>query len=522
MAAKAHPLEVHLARFTSAPFLFVGAGISRRYLSLENWEGLLRRYAAITGKPYEYYFATANGAYLEIATLIAADLHERWWVEDDFEESRREFSAQAVNDESALKIEIAKYLRHSLDNLSTDRELAKEIELLKSAVVDGVITTNFDPLLEHIFDSFRVFVGQDQLLFSDPQGIGEIYKIHGSYTDPNSLVLTTRDFDRFKERNPYLAAKLLTIFVEHPVIFIGYSLTDDNVREILTSIATILTEQRLGELQDRLIFVRWDERAPRKPTMTASAIVAGDATIPVHILQVRDFASIFEALSHLERRFPARVLRQLKEHVYELVRDNDPKERLYVQDFDADLGEVDVVLGVGAISKIVRPYKGLDRKDLLVDVVTGGGDLDPVRILSEVLPTIPVTTHVPFLKYLSEAGLLDAEGKPLPDAQIHPRVRARFEKIANGIGVVKSYERRASAAVAASPTFNQLAKTQAPVHTLLYAPALDLDKLKPEELRQFLVAHRTDMFETEGEVFAATEWARSVCFYDWLRYGRTR
>src|ERR1700756_5292756 len=110
-----HPLEAHLHRFTSAPFLFVGAGISRRYLGLENWEGLLRRFASIGGRPYEYYSSSANGDLLEIASLIAADVHERWWNDDAFLESRESFKEEATTDESALKIEIARYLSDCLN-----------------------------------------------------------------------------------------------------------------------------------------------------------------------------------------------------------------------------------------------------------------------------------------------------------------------------------------------------------------------------------------------------------------------
>ena len=90
------------------PFLFVGSGISRRYLGLENWEDLLRKYSVVAGRPYEYYRSSANGDLPGIAAAIAADLHDRWWSEESFAESRAEFANDAIRRESALKIEIAR------------------------------------------------------------------------------------------------------------------------------------------------------------------------------------------------------------------------------------------------------------------------------------------------------------------------------------------------------------------------------------------------------------------------------
>ncbi|MGO9789150.1 MAG: SIR2 family NAD-dependent protein deacylase [Solirubrobacteraceae bacterium] len=103
-------------------------------------------------------------------------------------------------------------------------------------MIDGVITTNFDPLLEMLFPQFRVFVGQEELLFEDLMSVGEIYKIQGSHEEPDSLVLTKEDYERFGRENPVLAAKLMTVFVEHPVVFLGYSLSDPNVAAILQAI----------------------------------------------------------------------------------------------------------------------------------------------------------------------------------------------------------------------------------------------------------------------------------------------
>lgn len=349
-------LLTHLRSFHTAPFLFVGSGLSRRYLGLDDWTSLLKRMSALTGRPYEYYRASGDGKEPAIASEIARDLHVKWWDSDDFDESRERFKADAINKESAFKIEAAKYIEAESFAMTDDPDLVHELDLLREATIDGVITTNWDLLIENIFPDFRVFIGQERLLFSAPQSIGEIYKIHGCCTEPNSLVVTSGDYARFNDRNPYLASKLLTIFVEHPVIFLGYSLNDPNVSEILLSIASCLTTENIDQLRDRLILVQW---APdcKHYSINDTSIVAGGYNIPVKVILTPNFVSIFEALRQIPRKFPAQLLRKLKKHVYNLVQDNDPDNHLYVADIedDADLSTLDVVFGVG-----VKLAEGID------------------------------------------------------------------------------------------------------------------------------------------------------------------
>lgn len=360
-------LEAHLRGFRSAPFLFVGSGVSRRYLGLEDWTGLLRRFADLTPQSYAYYFGNASGHLPAVASGIADSFWDVWWRSEDYQTSRDEYAESVTTRESPLKVEIARYISSAVAKLPEEGARAEELSWLRKATIDGAITTNYDPLLEVLFPEFQRYVGQDELLFADAQGVGEIYKIHGSVERPDSIILTARDFDRFKSRNPYLAAKLLTVFIEHPVIFIGYSLSDKNVTDILVSVSRILTNENLAKLQDRLIFVTWDPDADA-PDLVRSAIAVEGFTIPVMTIAVSDFVQLFKTLAALPRRFSAKLLRQLKHHIYELVLTNDPQGRLFVQDIDAetDVDCVDVVLGVGVGRKLSEQgYVGLSRRDLL-------------------------------------------------------------------------------------------------------------------------------------------------------------
>jgi hypothetical protein len=490
--------------------------MSRRYLGLPGREELLRHNAELGGEPYEYYAATADGDLPRVASLIAADLHERWWTDAAFEESRRLY--RATTSQSALKIEISRQLANSSRALPTSGPLAKEVEKLRAATIDGVITTNYDRLLEDIFPDFEVFVSQDQMLFAHAQGVGEIYTIHGSYEDPHSLVLTAEDYARFKERNPYVAGTLLTVFVEHPVVFLGYRLGDPNVTQVLQSIASVLTNDRIGELQGRLIFVEWNADVTN-PKLDRIPFLTDSYNLSMLRAEVAEYSVLYDVLARIRRRFPAPVLRQVKQRIYELVQTNDPNGRLHVQDLepDADPAEIDVVLGVGAIARqLERAYRGLNRDDLSEDVVTRGSELDPRRVVADVAPGIARNVHVPIFKYLRACRLLEDDGTLTDAASVDERVADRVATVRDRLRVPTGYEKRAAAAAEEAGDFNTLMNQARPRDVLIAAPLLPAERQNPEALRQFLLSHR----EPDGDqMFYLGLWHRGVCLYDWLHYG---
>jgi SIR2-like domain len=517
-------LEEHFDKFQTAPFLFVGSGISRRYLNLEDWQGLLRKFAELCGSPYEYYYASANGVFPQIGTEIARALHPIWWKDKRFEESRTEFGKDAKTSESAFKVEISKYLRDKHERLPEDGELRQEVEALRKVVIDGVVTTNWDLLLDALFPEFKVFVGQDDVLFSAPQGVGEIYKIHGSCSAPNSLVVTSADYERFKERNPYLAAKLLAIFVEHPVVFLGYSLSDENIIEILTSISSCLTTENIARLQERLLFVQWAPKASEYE-FGSSTIVASGHHVPVLNVRTPTFLPVYEALGAVKRKFPARLLRQLKEQVYALVRERQPTAKLYVQEIDADTAtsDIDVVFGVGVLDDL-RPaktgYKAFTRHDLLEDVLREKSLYSPQSIVNDTLPgLLRNATYVPVFRYLREAGYLDDAGGLLKAAKIDPRVERAATSTIVTFAPPQSYSKRQKQ-FAKVKSFKEFASETTAHEVVTYAACLPEKALIPEEIKEFIIKHR-DLL-TAANSFDNTQFIKLVCMYDLLQYKRAR
>jgi hypothetical protein len=510
-------LTEHLGH-RSSPVLFVGSGLPRRYAGAENWEGLLRRFAAMTARPYDYYRSQADGNLPAVATKIAQAFYDIWWDDEKFEASREKYAADLATQESPLKVEVALHLSGLTAKLPTPGPLADELDLLRKAVVDAVITTNYDDLLPTLFPDFRSFVGQDGLLFANSQGIGELYQIHGSVTEPDSLVLTEADYQRFEERNAYLAAKLMTIFVEHPVIFLGYSLSDRNIHSILRSIAGCLTENNIGELRDQLIFIEWAEGT--EPSVGPHTFMIDGFVLPVLQIKIPNFTAAFTALAELHRSFPAKLLRRLKEQIYDLVLTDDPHHRLVVADIEdtTDDRDLDVVFGVGIHAKFGQEgYVGLTRDQLVDDILGNRASYDPHQIVYGTLPRIlPTSGYVPIYKYLRGVGALDDAGAIKSDANVSDKITRMADKIRGGMSASAEIARKAPAVLAGINSITELEAEHGEDGVLNYGTCMPPDRVDPDQLRDFLNANPR---LRDDDSWRKTQYIKLTCFLDWLENG---
>lgn len=511
-SAFADELSERLKSFVSAPILFVGSGMSRRYLGLPNWEGLLTEAAAKTDKSYAYYRSNANGDLPTIAQLLVNPINELIWT-DEYKGIRDANELHLQKQDSALKILISERMLQLVPTV--DEALQQELELFKNAVIDAVITTNYDTMLEGIFPGYQVYVGQDELLFADPRGVGEIYKIHGSASNPNSIVLTKEDYEVYSKRNPYLAAKLLTLFAEHPVIFLGYSLSDPNVTQLLESLVSCLKPEHVSKLQDRLIFVHC--RDSEKSEITSTVIPIQGTNLPVININVPNFREIFSVLGSLKRKFSARMLRRLKDHIYELILTNDPNGRLHVIDFEEDKENApDVVIGVGAMANLGKyGYRRISRVHLLHDALHDNEQYDPEEIVKETLPEFLSNGNFPLIKYMIAAKFIDADGNVLRGEDMDERLLARYKMGAKPLLPTKSTGRYAKRIALKAGDFKTLIATEEYKHVLIALPALGAKDIDLEDLHKYLLEHENEAV-VDGK--CETNFAKAVCLYERLKY----
>jgi hypothetical protein len=498
-------LDDHL-RPLAGPYLFVGAGFSRRYADLPGWRDLLARFAVPTGMPIGYY---ESGTLPTAASNLAAAFHEVWWKSDEFAASKEVWEGRvAGNIAIPLKVEIARYLDAEIEAFMPKDELQEEWDLFKKVTVNGLITTNYDQLLSKAFPDYKVFIGQDGLLFSDPQGIAEIFAIHGTTSNPASLVLTDSDYEDYDSRNSYLGAKLMTVFVEHPVFFLGYSFNDPNIHKILLSVVRGLRDKSVDKLQDRLIFVEWE--AGVSPSVVRTQISIDGVLLPVIRIVVPDWQEVFQSLGVRRHALNARTLRILKEQVYEIVLTNDPKERLFayrdIDDESAD--DISIVFGVGARVATVG-LVGLKRDNIIADVLQSlPAGLPAEGVLDTHIAAVPAKTWYPVYKYLREAGHLDGAGvvmdaSTLPDTIVNRELAIRSKIVA-------------TAPDRAKRPMEELLATHG--RRWVFTNILELPSYTDDlsGFRDFLLSFPE---KDEDNVWWRTQYVKGVVVYDYCKYG---
>lgn len=420
--------------FDQLPYLFVGTGFSMRYGNAPSWNELLedlwirttdgtsaqykkfvqqksRQLDGLLGEPVgerrKYYLNPA------LATEIQDNFDERCYIDTEFECSC--FSDEEIEKIADQEIDPFKYLVcKTLNKVSIDsgKDTVFELDGLKNYKnkIAGIITTNYDNLLESLFPDFGVLVGQDNLLVSRTENVFEIFKIHGSCESPNTVVITQNDYDKFRNKLKYLSAKLLTIFVEHPVIFLGYSIGDLNIRAILNEIAICLTPEQLERLTHNLIFVNpiFDNADDE---IKEIQIDFGDSNrIGMTQLCLKDFSSLYESLSEIKSSMPVKLIRKMQDMICEFVFSSNATSKVVVGSLsDPDLDDDKVGIYVGSASAVSN--MGFDTFgiwDIIEDVIF---DNKPFLMDQGILKTFENIrsrgglTLLPIHKYINGLGL---------------------------------------------------------------------------------------------------------------------
>lgn len=321
-----------IKEFECQPILFMGSGISRRYFGGPSWLellGLIFEHLPDGADSFHYHVQKYASDPIEIGEALSNLVFEWAWKEGK-NTFPNELFLKNTHKDAFVKFLACKVITETteIDKIN-DEKIQLEIKSLSQVKPHAVITTNYDRALESIFEGYEPIIGQ-KIIKYNTNSFGEIFQIHGSIIEPQSIVLTKRDYDEWAERKKYISAKLLTYFAEHPIFIIGYRLGDPNVKSIMRDIGELVANE--NGLIPNVYQIFWDKNVAQKTPPNQAIFSFDEKEFRINAIYTDDFSWIFEAIksqSALTSINP-KLVRALAARAMKLVRHDIPSGKIEV------------------------------------------------------------------------------------------------------------------------------------------------------------------------------------------------
>lgn len=360
-------IQDFILNYKNHPVLFIGTGISLRYLENSyTWDGLLSHISKEFTNDEEYYlrlkyeYSDEEGCDYE---SIAQKLEE--FVKKKLDEERKgkfesindEFYDNLKNNKPISRFKI--YITRLLSDLTKKEQYSHEIPLFKKAKrnISSVITTNYDSLMEEIFE-FKPLIGND-IMLSNPYG--SLYKIHGCVSKPEKIIITKKDYEKFDQKYELIRAQLLSLFIHNPIIFLGYGIGDSNIKKILKTIFSYVDWQseQAQKIKENFLLVEYENNSENLEVDEYNIDLGDGVIIKINKLKTDNYAKLYDLLAGLKLPVSAMDVRKVQTIVKNIYQGGDIKVQL-IDDLEG-LNNHDKVLVLGSVQSIrynsVKPSK---------------------------------------------------------------------------------------------------------------------------------------------------------------------
>ncbi|HWX65716.1 MAG TPA: SIR2 family protein [Rhodanobacter sp.] len=99
-----------------------------------------------------------------------------------------------------------------------------------------VVTTNYDSLVQQSLAGVPFVTNYSGKPIARKPDAIQIFHVHGSIESPSSIIATSSDYYQFINQGGYFSQKTLTLMHESTVVILGYSLSDTNLKAILSDL----------------------------------------------------------------------------------------------------------------------------------------------------------------------------------------------------------------------------------------------------------------------------------------------
>lgn len=419
-----------LVKKNEFPIIFIGSGISKRYLKnypswLELLEKIWKEIEKCEGEKKRNFYSELNfiSEKLEKEKIEDKDFHVNIEIASTIEENLKDlyykdkFKIENLTQEETYKNKInpfKKYLANIFSNnelINSNSEELKEFKnmLRKSRVI---LTTNYDTFIEECFEEnereiLKKYIGQKGL-FQGGNGYCELYKIHGSIEEPNSIVITEEDYREYDKNSILITSKIVSSLLNSPIIFLGYSLTDLNIKNIIKNFSNSLDEREKSLLSKRIIIINWkkDEESIIEEIITDTSL-----NCTYTVIKTDNYLEVFKKIGKINQGATPAEISKFEHIIKELIVQRGKKGELdktivnLISNEDLknikNIGNSNIAVAVGNKAILVKSPSVLD---YLEDYFKEEDNIE-IEIQLRFLAQQNYTSDFPALKYLTKTNI---------------------------------------------------------------------------------------------------------------------
>ncbi|MEY8513958.1 SIR2 family protein [Lactococcus taiwanensis] len=404
------------------PIIFVGSGITQRYFKdAPRWEELLitlwEKVRERESYFEEFHKLQSSGLdnfhiYLKLAEILEVDIDNAFY--------ERRLTIENIEIEQAHREGLSPFkqcIANIFSNLEIKKGVEEEVKSFAQMLVKArfIITTNYDNFIEDCFNllnqSVKVNVGNEGL-FEKTNDYGELYKIHGSIKKINSICITENDYEKNESKLAIVNAKILSNLTEAPILFFGYSLTDENIRSLLSDYSENVSYE-LQEAAARIGVVEY-----KKGEQNINDVISSIPDLGMYYTKIStdNYKEIYDIVSEIEQGYLPSEIAKYEGLFRRIIRVKGQENKLQSvlasfvdisQTTSEDIKNKNIVVAFGDDTYI---YKIPSYVDYIREYFNSTNEM-PLEIALTFLTKQSMRTDIPFNKYLNRINELIENAK---------------------------------------------------------------------------------------------------------------
>lgn len=210
---------------------------------------------------------------------------------------------------------------------------------------------------------------------------------------------------------------MLTLFAEAPIIFLGYSFTDEDVREIIEDFLSCLSDEQLEDIRKHFIFISYKKDEKDLIEIERTITTKNAVEIPFVEVQTDNYGLVFDKLSEIVPGISPLKVRETRRVVKTIVDQNmasSDAESIIVGIDDLsnfDFSSKPLAIAIGYKENILNKYGYglLEESQIFEDIIFDNKHFDAEAMCSERLKRIGKTRLIPVFKYVKNQMVPEEE-----------------------------------------------------------------------------------------------------------------